>query len=151
MLKTLLLTLLLLAAPQVAAEPQPAPEKLDAGSAHSAPTGAELNDAVNAIAAELRCPASVNLNLLESEAPIAYELKGQIAAQLQQGKSKQQIIDRLVLRYGPQIHYQPAFAATTAPLWILPLVLVGLILLMLLRPTLRSTFGSTKSPHRPRH
>ncbi|SDK10334.1 cytochrome c-type biogenesis protein CcmH [Ferrimonas sediminum] len=122
MLKYLPLVLALLTPPLFSAEPL---------------SGVELHRAVNAIAADLRCPSSVNLNVLESEAPIAYELKGQIAEQLNQGKSRRQIIDFLVQRYGEQIHYQPALNAGTAMLWLLPLLLVTTILLILMWPLLR--------------
>lgn len=59
------------------------------------------------ISKELRCPMATNQNLFESETAIASELKAQIYLMLQQGKSREQILDFMVERYGEQIRYQP--------------------------------------------
>ncbi|MFQ6370654.1 cytochrome c-type biogenesis protein CcmH [Shewanella sp. YIC-542] len=78
----------------------------------------------NQIARELRCPAAVNQSLYESEAPIASELKAQIYQMLQQGKTREQIIDFMVQRYGERIRYQPSLNPATWLLWAAPLLLV---------------------------
>lgn len=78
------------------------------------------------IAQELRCPSSDNRNLFDSETQIANELKGHIFQKLDQGQSKQEIIDFMVARFGERIRYQPSLNSGTLALWIIPL---GLIIL----------------------
>ncbi|MCF1428793.1 MAG: cytochrome c-type biogenesis protein CcmH [Shewanella sp.] len=78
------------------------------------------------IARELRCPMSVNQSLFDSNAQIANELKGHIFRLLNEGKSKNEIIDYLVQRYGEKIRYSPDLSGDTALLWFGPaLLLIG--------------------------
>lgn len=79
------------------------------------------------IARSLRCPMSTNQNLLDSQAPIASELKAEIFLQLEQGRSETQIIDFMVQRYGEKIRYMPAISQGAIVLYLFPLVLVVLI------------------------
>lgn len=94
----------------------------------------DLSQRVERLASSLRCPASVNQTLADSEAAIAFELKGLIAQQLKEGQQEEQIVQYLVERYGDQIRYQPGLAGATAPLWLMPLLLVGLLLMVLVWP-----------------
>ena len=89
--------------------------------------GQALREEATEISKLLRCPASVNLTLYESETAIASELKAQIYLQLQQGKERDAVIDFIVQRYGEQIRYKPALTAGTALLWAAPggLLLAG--------------------------
>lgn len=91
------------------------------------PMSANQRHQYEAIAAELRCPASVNLTVQESQAPIAYELKARIAERVLEGASRDTIIAELEARYGPQIRYRPALEASTWLLWFGP---VGLFCLL---------------------
>ncbi|MBY6016338.1 cytochrome c-type biogenesis protein [Ferrimonas balearica] len=91
-----------------------------------------------AIAAELRCPASVNLTVLESQAPIAFELKARIAERLLEGASKETVMAELEQRYGPQIRYRPAVEANTWLLWFGPLGLFCLLVVGVLIGARRS-------------
>ncbi|GLS82227.1 cytochrome c-type biogenesis protein [Paraferrimonas haliotis] len=76
------------------------------------------------IAKELRCPMSQNKTLFESDARIASELKAHIFTMLNEGKSKQDVINFMIARYGEQIHYKPPFNRDTAFLWLAPLLLI---------------------------
>ncbi|MGI2260471.1 cytochrome c-type biogenesis protein [Shewanella sp. GXUN23E] len=76
------------------------------------------------IARELRCPMSVNQSLFDSNAQIANELKGHIFRLLDEGKSKNEIIDYLVQRYGEKIRYSPGLSGGTALLWFGPVLLL---------------------------
>ncbi|MDO6619400.1 MULTISPECIES: cytochrome c-type biogenesis protein CcmH [unclassified Shewanella] len=73
------------------------------------------------IAQELRCPASDNRSLFDSETQIANELKGHIFQKLDQGQSKQEIIDFMVARFGERIRYQPSLHSGTLALWLIPI------------------------------
>ncbi|MBY5991349.1 cytochrome c-type biogenesis protein CcmH [Ferrimonas balearica] len=87
----------------------------------------DQRQAYEAIAAQLRCPASVNLTVLESQAPIAFELKARIAERVLAGADSKTVIAELEARYGPQIRYRPKLAADTALLWFGPLGLLCLL------------------------
>ncbi|MBR9728796.1 cytochrome c-type biogenesis protein CcmH [Shewanella intestini] len=87
------------------------------------------------IARELRCPMAINQNLFDSQSQIASELKGQIFFMLEEGQSKNDIINFLVERYGEKIRYMPSLNNNTLFLWLFPLTLVifsfiGIFLLM---------------------
>ena len=76
------------------------------------------------IAQELRCPSSENRSLFDSQTQIANELKGHIFKKLDEGQSKQQIIDFMVARFGERIRYNPSINSGTFALWIVPFVLI---------------------------
>lgn len=80
-----------------------------------------------ALAKELRCPASLNQSLYESEKPIASELKAKIYELLREGKSREEIFAFFSERYGEQIRYEPAKNASTAVLWVFPAVMIVLL------------------------
>lgn len=90
-------------------------------------TQTEIKTIGLSIAKTLRCPMSTNQNLLDSQAPIANELKAEIFLQLEQGRSEAQIIDFMVQRYGEKIRYMPNLAPGTMVLFLFPLFLVALI------------------------
>lgn len=86
------------------------------------------------IAKELRCPMATNQNLFESETAIASELKAQIYLMLEQGQSREQILDFMTQRYGEQIRYQPKLTLGTVLLWGAPVLLFLGLILLVLRP-----------------
>ncbi|ULQ46489.1 cytochrome c-type biogenesis protein CcmH [Flagellatimonas centrodinii] len=77
---------------------------------------------------ELRCLVCQNQSIAESNAPLAQDLREQVATQLAAGRSDDQIRDYLTDRYGDFVLYRPPFRWRTALLWLGPflLVLVGL-------------------------
>lgn len=89
----------------------------------------EIRDLGLDISRQLRCPKSINQNLLDSQAPIASELKAQIFLMLNQGHSEGEIITFMVERYGEKIRYMPSLSSGTTLLWLAPLLLVLLAIL----------------------
>ncbi|MCG9748033.1 cytochrome c-type biogenesis protein [Shewanella sp. Isolate8] len=85
------------------------------------------------IAATLRCPMSTNQNLLDSQSPIASELKAEIYLQLERGKTADEIVDFMVARYGERIRYMPSLTSGTALLFFIPLGLLAAVLFWYLR------------------
>lgn len=83
---------------------------------------------------ELRCPKCQNQNLAGSDAPIATDLRQELRRQLREGKSDQEILNYLVVRYGEYITYRPPFDARTALLWAGPalMVIVGAVVILVL-------------------
>lgn len=83
-------------------------------------SGKALYDEAISISKLLRDPASVNYTLFDSESAIAGELKARIYEMLREGKSREEIFDFMVARYGEMIRYEPDFNAKTALLWAAP-------------------------------
>lgn len=76
------------------------------------------------LAKSLRCPQCQNQNLVESNSPIAYDLRLEVYKMVDEGKSNRQIIDLMTSRFGDFVLYKPPFQWTTAVLWIGPLLLI---------------------------
>lgn len=73
---------------------------------------------------ELRCPKCQNQAIADSDAPLAKDLRDQTYTMVQEGATKQQVIDYMVARYGDFAHYQPPLTAATLILWLGPLALL---------------------------
>ncbi|ARB74290.1 TPA: heme lyase NrfEFG subunit NrfF [Pasteurella multocida] len=79
-----------------------------------------------ALAKALRCPQCQNQNLVESNSPIAYDLRIEVYSMVNEGKSNQQIIDAMTARFGNFVLYKPPFQWTTLLLWLSPIFLTVL-------------------------
>ena len=78
------------------------------------------------LAKSLRCPQCQNQNLVESNSPIAYDLRLEVYKMVDEGQTNQQIIDAMTARFGQFVNYKPPFQWNTALLWLAPIVLFGL-------------------------
>ena len=89
---------------------------------------------------ELRCPQCQNNNIADSNATIAVDMRAKVFELLQEGKSKQQVVDYMVQRYGNFVTYDPPLTAATIMLWVLPLLLVlfGISLVLRRRPKIQN-------------
>lgn len=87
---------------------------------------------------ELRCPKCQNQSLADSDAPIAYDLRGKVYELLQDGKSDQEIRDYLINRYGEFITYRPALKGSNWLLWLGPAFLLLFSLFMAFRVVSRA-------------
>ena len=76
------------------------------------------------LAKSLRCPQCQNQNLVESNSPIAYDLRLEVYKMVDEGKTNQQIIDQMTARFGDFVNYKPPFKWNTALLWLLPVALL---------------------------
>lgn len=65
----------------------------------------------------IRCPTCQNSNIAESNAPLARQLREQIAARIRDGESDSDINRWLQERYGDFIHYDPPLKTQTLLLW----------------------------------
>lgn len=77
------------------------------------------------LAKSLRCPQCQNQNLVESNSPIAYDLRLEVYKMINEGKSNEQIIDVMTARFGHFVLYKPPFHWRTALLWGLPFLLLS--------------------------
>ncbi len=80
---------------------------------------------VNDVATEVRCP-TCNTPLNVSNAPVAQDMKAYIARRIDQGWSKQRIIDGLVDEFGSQVLATPPKSGFDLIAWIVPALAVGL-------------------------
>lgn len=94
----------------------------------------ELQEArYHAFIEELRCPKCQNQNLSGSDSEISQDLRRQIHQMIMAGQSDIEITQYMLDRYGDFILYRPRFTATTAALWLSPLILLLLGLVVWLR------------------
>ena len=68
----------------------------------------------------IRCPTCQNSNIAESNAPLARQLREQVAARIRDGASDADINRWLQERYGDFIHYDPPLKNQTLALWLAP-------------------------------
>ena len=66
----------------------------------------------------IRCPTCQNSNIAESNAPLARQLREQVAARIRDGASDADINRWLQERYGDFIHYDPPLKAQALALWL---------------------------------
>lgn len=81
-----------------------------------------------ALAKSLRCPQCQNQNLVESNSPIAYDLRLEVYQMVNQGKTDEQIVQAMTARFGDFVRYNPPFQTSTLLLWGLPFLLLALAL-----------------------
>ena len=92
----------------------------------------------------LRCPQCQNNNIADSNATIAVDMRGKVFELLQEGKSKNDVVEYMVARYGNFVTYDPPMTASTLVLWIAPLLLVllGVVFLLRRKPKAQSAVKS---------
>lgn len=82
---------------------------------------------------ELRCLVCQNQNIAESNAPLAEDLREQVAEMIKAGRSDAEIKKYLTDRYGDFVLYRPPLKASTWLLWFSPFLLLALGLFIALR------------------
>ncbi|MDD5275870.1 MAG: cytochrome c-type biogenesis protein CcmH [Methylovulum sp.] len=89
----------------------------------------EQQKAYEALTSELRCLVCQNQTIGDSNAELAADLRRQVQEMLQQGKSRDEIVQFMTDRYGDFVLYKPPFKAKTGLLWLGPILflLIGLI------------------------
>lgn len=77
---------------------------------------------------ELRCLKCQSQSIADSNAPMAGDMRSQVRERIAAGETPEQVRDWLIDRYGNWVTYDPPVTAVTWPLWIAPIVLLGLAL-----------------------
>ena len=77
---------------------------------------------------ELRCLVCQNQNLSGSDADLAQDLRRETYEMLQQGKSREEVVEFMVARYGDFVLYRPQFKSSTYLLWLGPFLLLLVVL-----------------------
>lgn len=106
MIRAVFLALLLLAGPVFAVQPD---EVMDDPA---------LEARARTISTGLRCPVCRNESIDLSNAPIARELRLMVRDLLSEGKSDQEIVDSIVLRYGEYVLLRPDASGWNLILWL---------------------------------
>ncbi|MFO8151657.1 cytochrome c-type biogenesis protein [Thioalkalivibrio sp.] len=93
---------------------------------------------------ELRCTVCQNQNLIESNAPLANDLRRQIALMINDGADTDEVIDYMVARYGDFVLFRPPMKGITYLLWFGPvaMLLIGLAALGTILWRRRTQVGS---------
>ncbi|MCE2436550.1 MAG: cytochrome c-type biogenesis protein CcmH [Pseudomonadales bacterium] len=107
---------------------------------HPTITAMELVDESRylALLSELRCPKCQHVNLLDSDAPIAEDLRATVRSLMAEGRSDSEIKAYLRARYGDFVLYDPPLRASTLLLWALPLLFAVARAMVVLRISLGS-------------
>ena len=83
-----------------------------------------LDQHVQHIASQLKCPVCQGESVAESQVSIAQEMRGVIRQKIQEGESDQQIIQFFSDRYGSQIVWSPPISGFGVFAWAVPVMLL---------------------------
>jgi cytochrome c-type biogenesis protein CcmH len=72
----------------------------------------------------LRCPKCQNNTIGDSNAELAQDLRQKVYEMTKEGKSKQEIVDYMIARYGNFVTYNPPLTLATSILWLGPLFVI---------------------------
>lgn len=81
--------------------------------------------AARALMFELRCLVCQGQSIADSNADMAGDMRSHVRKRIAAGETPEQIRNWLIERYGNWVDYDPPLDATTWPLWVAPLVLLG--------------------------
>lgn len=124
-MRRLALLLLLLAGPALA----------DSNRAPAALAYSQLPDPAQeaeakALMETLRCLVCQGQSIADSDAEMAGDMRALVRERIARGEKPAAIRGYLVQRYGDYVTYDPPLSWVTAPLWIAPLLLLGIGLLL---------------------
>jgi len=86
---------------------------------------------------ELRCLVCQNQSLADSDAELAHDLRAEVYAMVQDGKTDAEIIEFLVARYGDFVLYKPPVKPSNYLIWFGPFLLLLVAAVLLLRAVRR--------------
>jgi len=102
------------------------------------------------IASGLRCPTCKGVSVLESEANFSNSMKDMIRKKMQLGRSKQEIWDYFVVRYGDWILRAPPKRGINWFIWLFPIVCLLLGFFLFLSTLLGKRYWHKSSPKKTR-
>ncbi|GIU37232.1 cytochrome c biogenesis protein [Shewanella schlegeliana] len=76
------------------------------------------------LAHSLRCPQCQNQNLIDSNSPVAQDLRLEVYQMVDEGKGDDEIVEFMTSRYGEFVLYKPRMEAKTYVLWLGPIALL---------------------------
>lgn len=84
----------------------------------------DIETQVREIAHELRCPVCQGLSVGDSPSELAHEMRDVVREQLRQGKSREEVLDYFVQRYGEWILLAPPKRGFNLVIWVVPFILL---------------------------
>ena len=99
-------------------------------------SGAEKTVDKNTIHKNLRCLVCQGQSIADSNSDFASTIKLVVQDQIKEGKTKEEIYDFLISKYGEWIVYKPTFTKNNFLLWVLPylaLAFGGFIVFLIVR------------------
>lgn len=102
---------------------------LTCGASHAADTPLGFSDKARqaefeTLLEELRCLVCQNQSLADSHADLAQDLRQEVYRMLDEGRSRAEVLEFMVARYGDFVLYRPPVKSTTWLLWGAPLLLL---------------------------
>ncbi|MEZ8943538.1 heme lyase NrfEFG subunit NrfF [Vibrio sp. 10N.222.54.B12] len=91
------------------------------------------------LAKTLRCPQCQNQNLIESNSPIAKDLRLVVFNMVKAGKSNNEITRYMTERFGEFVLYKPAMKVSNLLLWLLPSLLFLLFIYLSVKSIRKSS------------
>ncbi|MFA0158164.1 heme lyase NrfEFG subunit NrfF [Vibrio sp. 10N.261.46.A3] len=91
------------------------------------------------LAKTLRCPQCQNQNLIESNSPIAKDLRLVVFNMVKAGKSNNEITQYMTERFGEFVLYKPAMKVSNLLLWLLPSLLFLLFIYLSVKSVRKSS------------
>ena len=74
----------------------------------------------------LRCLVCQGQSIADSDADMASDMRALVREKMAEGESPDQVRNWLIERYGEYVSYDPPMSPLTAPLWLAPLLLLGI-------------------------
>lgn len=107
-----------------------APLHADSGLPPAALANTQLRDpakeaTARALMVTLRCLVCQGQSIADSDADMAGDMRALVRQRIQAGESPDSVRRWLIERYGDYVTYDPPFNATTALLWLAPLVMLA--------------------------
>ena len=97
----------------------------------------EQEERYKKLIAELRCLVCQNQNLADSDAELAVDMRRKAYELVKQDKTKTEIANFMVDRYGEFVLYRPPFNRNTVLLWIGPFIILLIGVTLLIRTIVR--------------
>jgi cytochrome c-type biogenesis protein CcmH len=94
------------------------------GAASLAADNGVTDDQVNEVAKDIFCPVCENVPLDVCPTQACSDWRAEVRVQLEEGRSKQEIIDDFARQYGEQVRARPATTGFSLAIWIMPVVAV---------------------------
>ncbi len=91
------------------------------------------------LAKTLRCPQCQNQNLIESNSPIAKDLRLIVFNMVKAGHSNNEITQYMTERFGEFVLYKPAMNTSNLLLWLMPSVLFSLFIYLSIKSVRKSS------------
>ena len=92
-----------------------------------------LDQQAREIAKDLQCPICENMSVADSPSNLAGQMRDSVREQLEAGRTRQEILDYFVARYGESVLRNPPKEGINLLVWGVPPVVLGVATLLVVR------------------